>query len=88
MADYVHPEVLISCDWVEQNRSKTDKIRIVESDEDLLLYESGHVPGAVKLDWVSDLQDAVVSDYVGREEVRADLCRARYLERDNGRVLR
>ena len=68
MADYVHPEVLVSCDWVEENRTKTDKIRIVESDEDILLYESGHIGGAVKLDWVSDLQDAVVRDYVGREK--------------------
>jgi thiosulfate/3-mercaptopyruvate sulfurtransferase len=75
MADYVHPEVLVSCDWVEKHRTQTDSIRIVESDEDILLYESGHIPGAVKLDWVSDLQDAVVRDYVARpkfEELLAE----------------
>ena len=81
MADYVHPEVLVSCDWVEKNRTKTDKIRIVESDEDLLLYESCHVPGAVKLDWVSDLQDAVVRDYVGREKFE-QICAERGISND------
>jgi thiosulfate/3-mercaptopyruvate sulfurtransferase len=76
MADFVHPEVLVSCDWVEQNRSKTDSIRLVESDEDLLLYEQGHIAGAVKLDWTTDLQDAVIRDYVstGRFE---ELCAER-----------
>ena len=64
MTEFVHPEVLVSCDWVEQNRSQTDNIRIVESDEDILLYEQGHIAGAVKLDWTTDLQDAVVRDYV------------------------
>lgn len=76
MTDFVHPEVLLSCDWVEQNRSKTDSIRLVESDEDLLLYEQGHIAGAVKLDWTTDLQDAVIRDYVstGRFE---ELCAER-----------
>ncbi len=82
MSEYVHPEVLVSCDWVEQNRSKTDKVRIVESDEDILLYESGHIPGAVKLDWVSDLQDAVVRDYVGKEGF-AELCAERGISNDS-----
>jgi thiosulfate/3-mercaptopyruvate sulfurtransferase len=81
MADYVHPEVLVSCDWVEQNRTKTDTIRVVESDEDILLYESGHIPGAVKLDWVSDLQDAVVRDYVGKDQF-ARLCEERGISND------
>ena len=81
MTDFVHPEVLVSCDWVEQNRSKTDSIRLVESDEDLLLYEQGHIAGAVKLDWTTDLQDAVVRDYVstGRFE---ELCAERGISND------
>ena len=41
------------------------EIRLVESDEDLLLYETGHIPGAVKIDWVTDLNDPVVLDLVG-----------------------
>ena len=80
MADYVHPEVLVSCDWVQENRTKTD-IRVVESDEDILLYESGHIAGAVKLDWVSDLQDAVVRDYVGREKFE-QICAERGISND------
>ncbi|MEO8285065.1 MAG: sulfurtransferase [Chloroflexota bacterium] len=63
---YAQPDVLVSTQWVEDHlNDKT--IRIVESDEDVLLYEQGHVPGAVKLDWHTDLQDDVVRDYVNRE---------------------
>ena len=76
MTDFVHPEVLVSCDWVEQNRSQTDSIRIVESDEDILLYEQGHIAGAVKLDWTTDLQDAVVRDYVSQTRFE-ELCAER-----------
>jgi len=50
MTEFIHLEVLVSCDWVEQNRSQTDSIRIVESDEDILLYEQGHIAGAVSDD--------------------------------------
>ena len=81
MADYEHPEVLVSCDWVEQNRGETNSIRIVESDEDILLYESGHIPEAVKLDWVSDLQDAVIRDYVAKDRF-AELCAQRGISND------
>lgn len=76
MTEFVHPEVLVSCDWVEQNRSQTDSIRIVESDEDILLYEQGHIAGAVKLDWTTDLQDAVVRDYVSQARFE-ELCAER-----------
>ena len=62
MTDVVY--AVVSCDWVEQNRSQTDSIRIIESDEDIPLYEQGHMAGAVKLDWTTDLQDAVVREYV------------------------
>ena len=76
MTEFVHPEVLVSCDWVEQNRSHTGSIRIVESDEDILLYEQGHIAGAVKLDWTTDLQDAVVRDYVSQARFE-ELCAER-----------
>src|SRR5207302_8491065 len=60
---YVHPEVLVSTDWVAQHL-KDPKVRLVEANEDLLLYETGHIPGAVKIDWVADLNDPVTRDYV------------------------
>ncbi len=66
MSDYAHPEVLVSTQWVEDHINDPS-VRIVESDEDVLLYDVGHVPGAVKIDWQTELQDQVVRDYVGRE---------------------
>ena len=74
MTDVAYP--VVSCDWVEQNWSQTDSIRIVESDEDILLYEQGHIAGAVKLDWTTDLQDAVVRDYVSQARFE-ELCAER-----------
>ncbi len=65
MTEYVHPEVLVETDWVAQHLNDKD-IRIVESDEDILLYEVGHVPGAVKIDWHVDLQNTVMRDYIDR----------------------
>ena len=62
---YTHPDVLVSTQWVEDHLDDPG-VRIVESDEDVLLYEQGHVPGAVKLDWHTDLQDDVIRDYVNR----------------------
>jgi thiosulfate/3-mercaptopyruvate sulfurtransferase len=66
MAEYVHPEVLVSTDWVAEH-ANDPTIRIVESDEDVLLYDVGHIPGAVKVDWHSELQHQVVRDYVDKE---------------------
>ncbi len=62
---YAHPELLVETEWVAQHLDDP-KIRIVESDEDVLLYEVGHVPGAVKVDWHTDLQDPVRRDYIDR----------------------
>ncbi|QDV37843.1 sulfurtransferase [Tautonia plasticadhaerens] len=72
MSDYAHPEALVSADWVEQHRDDP-KVRIVESDEDVLLYDMGHVPGAVKIDWQGDLQDQLIRDYIDAEKF-ADIC--------------
>jgi thiosulfate/3-mercaptopyruvate sulfurtransferase len=66
MAEYVHPEVLVSTDWVAEH-ANDPTVRIVESDEDVLLYDVGHIPGAVKVDWHSELQHQVVRDYVDKE---------------------
>jgi len=70
---YAHPEVLVSTEWVAAHLQDPN-VRIVESDEDILLYEIGHIPGAVKLDWHTDLQDQVRRDFVdksGFEELMA-----------------
>jgi thiosulfate/3-mercaptopyruvate sulfurtransferase len=61
--EYANPEVLVSTDWVAEHANDPD-VRIVESDEDVILYEVGHVPGAVKVDWHTELQDAIVRDYI------------------------
>ena len=63
---YAHPDVLVSTEWVAAHLTDP-AVRLLESDEDLLLYDTGHVPGALKLDWVEDLNDPVVRDYVDRE---------------------
>ena len=63
---YARPDVLVTTQWVEEHMDDPG-LRIIESDEDVLLYEQGHIPGAVKLDWHTDLQDSVVRDYIGRE---------------------
>jgi thiosulfate/3-mercaptopyruvate sulfurtransferase len=63
---YAHPEVLVSTEWVADHMSDP-KVRVVEADEDVLLYEVGHIPGSVKLDWHTELQDPVERDFVDRE---------------------
>ncbi|MDQ6831327.1 MAG: sulfurtransferase [Gemmatimonadota bacterium] len=60
---YVHPEVLVSTDWLAAHLSDPN-LRILESDEDVLLYDTGHIPGAQKIDWHADLNDSVMRDYV------------------------
>ena len=63
---YAHPEALVSTDWVAEHRNDPG-IRLVESNEDALLYSSGHIEGAVEVDWTRDLNDPVQRDYLGRE---------------------
>jgi thiosulfate/3-mercaptopyruvate sulfurtransferase len=67
---YAHPDALVSTDWVEQHLNDP-KVRIVESNEDTLLYSSGHVPGAAHVDWTSDLNDQLRRDYITREGFEA-----------------
>ena len=62
---YAHPEVLVSTDWVEQHLNDPS-IRLIESNEDTLLYASGHIPSAVHVDWTSDLNDQIRRDYITR----------------------
>lgn len=78
--DYAHPEVLVTTAWVGEHLGDAG-LRIVESDEDVLLYSQGHIPGAVKIDWQTDLQDAIVRDYVGKEQFE-ELCRSKGIAND------
>lgn len=63
---YAHPEYLVDTQWVADHKEDRD-VRIVESDEDYLLYETGHIPGAVKVDWFSTLQHPVRRDFLTKE---------------------
>jgi len=63
---YIHPEVLVETSWVAEHLNDP-AIRIIEADEDVLLYEVGHLPGAVKLDWHVDVQDPVSRDFVDQQ---------------------
>ncbi len=63
---YAHPEILVSTEWVEEHRNDP-KVRLIESNEDTLLYHSGHIPGAVHVDWVNDLNDPLRRDYIEKE---------------------
>src|SRR5258706_958032 len=67
---YAHPEVLVSTDWVEKHLNDP-KVRLIESNEDTLLYASGHIPGAVHVDWTTDLNDQIRRDYITREGFEA-----------------
>ena len=62
-AEYSEPGRLVTGAWLEE-RLGTPGLVVVESDEDVLLYETGHIPGAVKVDWHTELNDPVVRDYV------------------------
>ena len=62
-AEYAHPERLVTTEWLAEHLGQPGLV-VVESDEDVLLYETGHIPGAVKVDWHTDLNDPVVRDYV------------------------
>ena len=71
---YANPDVLVSTDWVAQHLNDP-KIRLVESNEDVLLYDTGHIPGAVNIDWHADLNDAKQRDYINPEQFAALLSR-------------
>ena len=62
-AAYAHPDRLVSTGWLAEHLGDPGLV-VLESDEDVLLYESGHIPGSVKLDWHTELNDSVTRDYV------------------------
>jgi thiosulfate/3-mercaptopyruvate sulfurtransferase len=67
MQAYANPEVLVETSWVAEHLNDPN-VRLIESDEDFLLYEQGHIPGAVKVDWFTTLQDPVRRDFISKEE--------------------
>jgi thiosulfate/3-mercaptopyruvate sulfurtransferase len=71
---YKHPDVLVTTDWVNEHLDDPG-VRLVESNEDTLLYASGHVPGAVHVDWTRDLNDQVRRDYISAANFEALMSR-------------
>ncbi|HEX2152358.1 MAG TPA: sulfurtransferase [Acidimicrobiia bacterium] len=63
---YDRPEMLVSTEWLAEHLDDPNVV-VVESDEDVLLYDTGHIPGAVKIDWHQDLNDPLVRDYLDAE---------------------
>lgn len=61
ISQYAHPEVLVTTKWLEANLGD---VMVVESNEDILLYDTGHISGAVKLDWHTELNDPLTRDYL------------------------
>ncbi|MFN8108950.1 MAG: sulfurtransferase [Thermoleophilia bacterium] len=80
LAAYAHPERLVTTDWLAQHLDDPGVV-VAESDEDVLLYETGHIPGAVKIDWHADLNDQVSRDYVDSRGF-AELMSAKGITRD------
>jgi len=84
-ASYAHPETLVSTQWLA-DRLGTDGLVVLESDEDVLLYETGHIPGAIKIDWHTELNDPVVRDYLNDEDFAA-LLSSKGINRDDTVVI-
>ncbi|MDP1861711.1 MAG: sulfurtransferase [Gemmatimonadaceae bacterium] len=63
---YAHPDALVTTEWLGEHLDDPS-LRILESDEDVLLYDMGHIPNSQKIDWHIDLNDAVVRDYISRD---------------------
>ena len=80
MSEYANPESLVSTEWLAEHLNDPN-IRIVESNEDELLYDVGHIPGAVKIDWTTDLNDQLSRDYINNRQL-AKLCKAKGISND------
>ena len=77
--------VLVSAEWAEQNLD-AEGVVFVEVDEDTAAYDTGHIPGAIKIDWKQDLQDPVRRDFVDREGFEK-LLSAKGISNDNTVIL-
>ncbi|HKJ11759.1 MAG TPA: sulfurtransferase [Ornithinimicrobium sp.] len=85
IAEYAHPERLVSVPWLQEHLGQPGLV-VLESDEDVLLYETGHIPGAQKLDWHLDLNDPLTRDYVDGERF-AEVMQARGVTRESTVVI-
>ena len=81
LSQYAHPELLVTTAWLAEHLNDPGLV-VVESDEDVLLYDTGHIPGAIKIDWHLDLNDQVTRDYVDGQGF-ADLCSRSGISRDS-----
>ena len=82
---YAHPERLVTTDWLATHLGDPS-LAVIESNEDVLLYKTGHIPGAHHVDWHVDLNDAVMRDYVSPEAFAA-MCAKRGITRDTTVVI-
>jgi thiosulfate/3-mercaptopyruvate sulfurtransferase len=80
LTTYAHPERVVTTAWLAEHLGDPG-IVVVESDEDVLLYDTGHIPGAVKVDWHTELNDPVTRDYVDGARF-AEICGERGIGRD------
>jgi len=84
-AQYAHPEALVSTAWVDEHKGNEGLV-IIECNEDVLLYETGHIPGAIKIDWHTDLNHPVNRDYLNGEEM-AQLLSIKGIKREDTLVI-
>ena len=70
LQQYAHPERLVTTGWLAEHMG-TPGLVVLESNEDVLLYDLGHIPGAVKIDWHTELNDPVMRDYLDGEQFAA-----------------
>lgn len=68
MADYSNKDVLVETEWLEQNADDPN-LAIIEVDEDVTAYEKGHIPNAIALNWIDDLQDRPSRDFVSSDQL-------------------
>jgi thiosulfate/3-mercaptopyruvate sulfurtransferase len=85
MAEYSNKEVLVETDWLEQNANDPN-LAIIEVDEDITAYEKGHIPGAIALNWIDDLQDRPSRDFISSEQL-AELLGTKGVSSDHTVVL-
>ncbi|MCX6974115.1 MAG: sulfurtransferase [Verrucomicrobia bacterium] len=78
--NFAHPDALVTTQWVAEHLSDSG-LRLIESNEDILLYDTGHIQGAVHIDWRADLQDETIRDYINVEQFSA-LCERHGISND------
>jgi thiosulfate/3-mercaptopyruvate sulfurtransferase len=81
LREYAHPERLVTTSWLAEHLGDGGLV-VVESDEDVLLYDTGHIPGAIKVDWHTELNDQVTRDYLDGASF-AELCAVKGISRDD-----